>query len=63
MKKLSIVIVSYNVKEYLMQCIRSIYRSNIDKNCFEIIVIDNDSHDGSVDLIEDKFFSNYSTQE
>ena len=55
MKKLSIVIVSYNVKDYLMQCIRSIYRSNLDKNLYEIIVVDNDSHDGSIDFLESKF--------
>ena len=55
MKKISIIIVSYNVKDYLMQCIRSIYRSNINKDLYEIIVVDNDSHDGSINLLENKF--------
>lgn len=48
--KLSVVIVSYNVKPYLGQCIHSLLKAlkNIDS---EIIIIDNDSHDGSVDYI------------
>ena len=53
--KLSIIIVSYNVKDYLKQCIRSIYRSDLNSNLFEIIVIDNDSHDGTVKEIKDNF--------
>ena len=53
--KLSIIIVSYNVKDYLKQCIRSIYRSDLDSNLFEIIVVDNDSHDGTVKEIKDNF--------
>ena len=53
--KLSIIIVSYNVKDYIKQCIRSIYRSGLSENSFEIIVIDNDSHDGTVDDIKSYF--------
>ena len=53
--KLSVIIVSYNVKDYLKQCIRSIYRSDLDANLFEIIIIDNDSHDGTVKEIKDNF--------
>jgi O-antigen biosynthesis protein len=52
--KLSIVIVNYNVKYFLEQCLYSIYRSlkGIDG---EIIVIDNNSVDGSEAIIRDKF--------
>lgn len=48
--KLSVVIVSYNVKHYLSQCILSLQKAlkNIDS---EVIVVDNDSQDGSVDYI------------
>ena len=53
--KLSIIIISYNVKDYIKQSIRSIYRSDLSKNLFEIIVIDNDSHDGTVDDIKKSF--------
>lgn len=54
MVDLSIIIVNYNVKEYLKNLLNSIKKSspNILK---EIIVIDNASDDGSVDLIKEKF--------
>ena len=53
--KISIIIVSYNVKDYISQCIRSIYKSNLNQNDYEIIVVDNDSHDGSINEIQDNF--------
>jgi GT2 family glycosyltransferase len=44
---LSIIIVSYNTKEFLRGCIESIYKTT--KNIkFEVIVVDNDSSDESV---------------
>ena len=51
---LSIIIVNYNVKEFLQNLIHSIEKasSTITK---EIIVIDNASDDGSVDFIKEKF--------
>ncbi len=51
---LSIIIVNYNVKEFLQNLLNSIDKasSNISK---EIIVIDNASDDGSVDIIKEKF--------
>ena len=39
----------------LKQCIRSIESSNLEFNEIEIIVVDNDSHDGSVKSIEQNF--------
>ena len=48
--KLSIVIVSYNVKGYLKQCINSILESKIHID-YEIIVIDNHSFDNSCEMI------------
>ena len=53
--KLSIVIVSYNVKDYLRQCLRSIYRSDLNDDSFEVIIIDNDSHDGTVEDLSKDF--------
>ena len=51
---LSIIIVNYNVKEFLQNLLHSVEKasSNISK---EIIVIDNASDDGSVDIIKEKF--------
>lgn len=51
---LSIVIVNYNVKEHLAKCLDSIYE-HVKEISFEIIIIDNNSNDGSSDLIKQKY--------
>ena len=51
---LSVIIVNYNVKEFLQNLIHSIYKA-AQKITFEIIVVDNASDDGSVEFIRDKF--------
>ncbi len=52
--KLSVVIVSYNVKHYLWQCLRSLYLSaqGID---MEVFVVDNNSTDGSIAYLRQHF--------
>lgn len=55
MVDLSIIIVSYNVKDFLTQCIKSIERSDFKDRTYEIIIIDNDSHDGTKAQIKDLF--------
>ena len=52
--KLSIVIVSYNVKYYLGQCLLSVKRA-IEGIDAEVIVVDNHSKDGSVEYIKKIF--------
>lgn len=54
MLDLSIVIVSYNVREYLQACLSSIYRWPPDRP-FELIVVDNVSSDGSADAVRASF--------
>ena len=54
MTSLSIVIVSYKVKYFLRQCIQSIYCSNC-KIQYEIIVVDNASNDGSIQMLAKHF--------
>jgi len=51
---LSIIIVSFNTKEVIKKCLLSI-KANFDKYPinFEIIVVDNDSHDGTVEFLLD----------
>ncbi|HOT89642.1 MAG TPA: glycosyltransferase, partial [Bacteroidales bacterium] len=51
---LSIVIVNYNVKYFLEQCLTSVKNAckNIDN---EIIIVDNNSVDGSIKMIHEKF--------
>ena len=54
--KLSVIIVNYNVKYYLDQCIRSVLRAFEEMNTpAEIIVVDNHSADGSVDYLEKRY--------
>lgn len=51
---LSIAIASYNTLEYTRQCLESIYK-NTHAIVFEVIVIDNNSQDGSQDMIKAEF--------
>ena len=54
--KLSVIIVNYNVKYYLDQCICSVLRAFEEMNTpAEIIVVDNHSADGSVDYLEQRY--------
>jgi GT2 family glycosyltransferase len=51
---LTISIVSFNTKAHLERCLKSIFKYTKGVS-FEVIVVDNDSHDGSIDLIENNF--------
>lgn len=51
---LSIVIVSYNTKDLLEECIESIYK-NTKEISFEIVVVDNNSKDGSSEMVSKNF--------
>ncbi len=53
-KKLSIVIVNYNVKDYVAQCLMSVKRA-IDGIDAEVFVVDNHSKDGSCAYIHRMF--------
>lgn len=50
----SIVIVNWNTKGLLKNCLNSVYQT-IDRLTFEIIVVDNASSDGSVEMLERDF--------
>ncbi len=54
MKDLAIIIVSYNTKDLLDQCINSIYKHTRDID-FEIIIVDNNSSDGTKEMINKKY--------
>lgn len=51
---ISIVIVNYNVKDYLYQCLKSIENSKKGLQV-EVIVVDNYSSDGSIEFLEPLF--------
>lgn len=63
--KLSVIIVSYNVKYYLAQCLRSVEKAigvlecgqqgDASGDTAEIIVVDNHSQDGTVEYLEQCF--------
>ena len=52
--ELSIIIVNYNVKHFLKQCLQSVYVSSKHIST-EVIVVDNNSVDGSVEMIKNNF--------
>ena len=51
---LSIIVVSYNVRYFLEQCLFSIYGSKGNFE-YEVFVVDNASKDGSVNYIRHRF--------
>lgn len=52
--KLSVVIVNYNVRLLLEECIKSVEKA-LDGIEGDIFVIDNNSSDGSVEYIRERF--------
>ncbi len=51
---LSIIIVNWNTKDLLQQCLRSVYK-NIPNMKFEVYVVDNNSSDSSPEMIKKVF--------
>ena len=51
---LSIIIVNWKVKDLLEKCLRSIFLQTKNIN-FEVFVVDNNSGDGSVEMVREKF--------
>lgn len=51
---LSVIIVNWNTKDLLRNCLNSIYKT-INNLIFEVIVVDNASADGSVEMLENEF--------
>ncbi|RPI29166.1 MAG: glycosyltransferase, partial [Chloroflexota bacterium] len=46
----SVCIVNYNACDYLRECLRSLYK-NVKALSFEVIVVDNHSSDGVVEML------------
>lgn len=54
MTDLAVIIVNYNVKHYLWQCLDSVKKASVGLDV-ETVVVDNDSTDGSVEYLEPLF--------
>ncbi|MEO8733361.1 MAG: glycosyltransferase [Flavobacteriales bacterium] len=52
--KLSVIIVNYNVKAYLEQCLRTVFEA-LKGMEGDVFVVDNLSTDGSVEMVREKF--------
>ncbi len=51
---LSICIISWNVKDLLRECLLSIGDANPDLR-YEVVVVENNSRDGSGDMVREEF--------
>ena len=54
MPKLTVIIVNYNVKHYVEQCLHSLRKALAGVDA-EVYVVDNHSHDGSVEYLQERF--------
>lgn len=53
--ELSIIILNFNVKDLLINCLDSIFESRGKLDLWQVIVVDNASSDGSVEAVKDRF--------
>ena len=56
--EISVIICSYNRADYITGAIESLYNQTLDKNRFEILVIDNNSIDNTGELVQN-YMSNH----
>jgi len=54
-EKISFVVVNYKGKKYLPKCFDSIYAQTYPEQNIEIIMVDNNSKDGSVEFVKKKY--------
>src|SRR3989344_333638 len=51
----SVIIVNYNGKHFLNECLDSVFNIDFPKNKYEVIMVDNDSKDNSIEYVEKNF--------
>ncbi len=56
---LSVIILNYNSRDYLKKCLESISKSNIGNYKYEIIIVDNNSSDDSIESAKTVKSSNF----
>ena len=55
MEKVTVVIPNYNGIRFLEECLNALYRQEEDTPSFLVLVVDNGSSDGSLELLREKF--------
>jgi hypothetical protein len=53
-ESIAVVVVNWNRRDLLRQCLQSLGRQDIDRR-FDVVVVDNGSHDGSVEMVRREF--------
>ena len=53
MKQLSIIVPVYNVEKYIHPCLESIFRQGLKEDTFEVIIVNDETPDRSMDMIDD----------
>src|SRR3990167_3859987 len=53
MEKVTVIVLNCNASQYLEKCFASIF--DLDYQDFEVIMVDDNSSDDSVDLVREKF--------
>lgn len=51
--QLSIIVPVYNVEKYIRPCIESIFKQDLDEDCFEVIIVNDGTPDHSMEVIQD----------
>ena len=51
--KLSIIVPIYNVEQYILECVQSVYRQALTENDFELILVNDGTQDNSFGVIKD----------
>jgi glycosyltransferase involved in cell wall biosynthesis len=51
--KLSIIIPVYNVEKFINACLESIFSQGLNEECFEVILVNDGTKDGSMEVIKD----------
>ena len=51
--QLSVIVPVYNVEDYIRPCIESIFRQGLDKDSFEVIIVNDGTQDHSMEVIQD----------
>ena len=52
MIRLSVIVPVYNVESYISKCLNSVLSNGMDLGTFEIIVVDDESTDSSIDIVK-----------